>query len=271
TPEEAVARFPELNRRLRERVHLRVMLCHLPGAQQPALHIGSDTHPKAQAVSVSLDPDTMPACESVPASQTRSLPTDGPIEPAIDGSSESAPDGAADPPPTAAPAESGPSIASWRWIVAACLIAIGAGTMGWVLLRKRTPPPSLTPKTDAPSGHLIQPHPTPDSADAPTLRITRGPGIEGQIIRLQSASMVFGDEDECAVIIEGLSLASTHATFERFPGDTVFITDQSGLAGTWVNGERLSAKERRRIHHGDAIRLGPHLDLVFELPGQEST
>jgi hypothetical protein len=48
-----------------------------------------------------------------------------------------------------------------------------------------------------------------------------------------------------------------HAELERIGSDWVVIDDGLSRNGTFVNGQRLSG--RRRLHHGDVIRLGATL------------
>jgi pSer/pThr/pTyr-binding forkhead associated (FHA) protein len=62
------------------------------------------------------------------------------------------------------------------------------------------------------------------------------------------------------------NVSRRHARFSR-QGPAVFLEDLGSLTGTWLNGERLSA--RRRVRPGDLVEIGDY-DLVVAPEGHEA-
>jgi pSer/pThr/pTyr-binding forkhead associated (FHA) protein len=62
------------------------------------------------------------------------------------------------------------------------------------------------------------------------------------------------------------NVSRRHARFTR-QGPAVFLEDLGSLTGTWLNGERLTA--RRRVRPGDLVEIGDY-DLVVAPEGQEA-
>jgi predicted component of type VI protein secretion system len=62
------------------------------------------------------------------------------------------------------------------------------------------------------------------------------------------------------------NVSRRHARFTR-QGPAVFLEDLGSLTGTWLNGERLTA--RRRVRPGDLVEIGDY-DLVVAPEGHEA-
>ena len=58
-----------------------------------------------------------------------------------------------------------------------------------------------------------------------------------------------------------------HAALERLGGEWTVVDDGLSRNGTYVNGERVTA--RRRLHDGDVVRVGGTA-IAFRAPGEGS-
>lgn len=124
--------------------------------------------------------------------------------------------------------------------------------------------------------------PIPGSGQRSTARLTRaalpaaGDGfMEAEVTffrvfprREDAESVVIGREEEGTDIrIADGSISAQHAELSLEFGEDdekqFFISDLESANGTFVNGERLAAGERRQLDDMDSIRLGPVVKLQF--------
>jgi pSer/pThr/pTyr-binding forkhead associated (FHA) protein len=79
------------------------------------------------------------------------------------------------------------------------------------------------------------------------------------------AHLTIGRDGATDVALEWYARVSrTHATLERLGSDWTIADDGLSRNGTWVNGERVTA--RRRLRDGDIVRVGATA-LAFCAPG----
>lgn len=76
--------------------------------------------------------------------------------------------------------------------------------------------------------------------------------LRGRVVHLDGPRVLVGRDAEADVCLADSRLSRRHAELRR-DGDTVVLVDLSSTNGSWVNGERCV---RRKLHHGDSVRLG---------------
>jgi hypothetical protein len=123
-----------------------------------------------------------------------------------------------------------------------------------------------------------QPKPTPPVSDAPTqtaappiLRILQAPAeTESETVAVVPLPFRIGREG-CHLTIGDDRTSRTHATIQRI-GHQYFIMDMNSKNGTFINGESemLASGMRWPLAHGDHIRLGTTIELVFDNPDQSA-
>ncbi|MFT3928041.1 MAG: GGDEF domain-containing protein [Myxococcales bacterium] len=84
------------------------------------------------------------------------------------------------------------------------------------------------------------------------LLVVKGPHA-GEVLTVEGSHAVIGRGLEADLRIEDPSLSRTHARFDR-EGDTLAVTDLESRNGTFVEGQRLTA--RHRLKSGELITLG---------------
>ncbi len=108
-----------------------------------------------------------------------------------------------------------------------------------------------------------------DSVDATSTNEVKGCYIpsSGDIIIGRAATADGGSSDgssngngaaAVSLTVDCGSVAERHARVWRAPGDgnTYHIAELPGATGTWVNGERLSAGQEKRLMPGDVVEFG---------------
>jgi pSer/pThr/pTyr-binding forkhead associated (FHA) protein len=75
-----------------------------------------------------------------------------------------------------------------------------------------------------------------------------------------------GDANDIAVPWDA-RVSRTHAALERLGGDWTVVDDGLSRNGTWVNGERVTA--RRRLRDGDVVSVG-ETAIAFCAPGPDT-
>lgn len=89
--------------------------------------------------------------------------------------------------------------------------------------------------------------------------------VDGQQVALPEGTTRIGRSPTADICLEDPSVSRRHAMVLR-EGDRVRILDDRSLNGTWVNGERVSAKE---LEDGDVVTLGRN-ELTFGAPVSRS-
>ena len=77
---------------------------------------------------------------------------------------------------------------------------------------------------------------------------------------------VYGRGPGVEVIVEGPDIADRHCLVAQY-AEGFALEDLASAAGTYVNGERLSARQPRWVTHADDIRLGAAAALPWPLTG----
>jgi ABC-type multidrug transport system ATPase subunit len=92
------------------------------------------------------------------------------------------------------------------------------------------------------------------------LIITDGPGA-GETYPIESGELVLGREPGVSLLIESPGVSRRHARI-YLQNEQVYVEDLGSSNGTFLNGERLEMP--RRLKHGDQVRLGRAVTLVYE-------
>lgn len=107
-------------------------------------------------------------------------------------------------------------------------------------------------------------------ATHPTLIVT-GPPCDGTLITLESpgAEKVLGASPDAHLRLEADNVDAIHARVRWDPSRGLLLTDVGSAAGSYVNGERVSAGHV--LHDGDRVSLGPpgsraSVKLLVRLP-----
>jgi ABC-type multidrug transport system ATPase subunit len=97
--------------------------------------------------------------------------------------------------------------------------------------------------------------------EGPHLIIDKGPDV-GRGISLTDDSTTIGRTDEADAQIEFTAVSRQHARFER-EGDAFYVVDLGSSNGTFLNGERIEAREK--LQDGDQIGLGQSVLVTFRV------
>jgi pSer/pThr/pTyr-binding forkhead associated (FHA) protein len=82
-------------------------------------------------------------------------------------------------------------------------------------------------------------------------------------------AMTVGRRETTDITLEwDVEASRVHACLEQVGGDWTLVDDGLSRNGSWVNGERVTA--RRRLHDGDAVRIGNTI-LAFMRPGERES
>ena len=100
--------------------------------------------------------------------------------------------------------------------------------------------------------------PDPHHENVRALVITRGPGA-GSRYRIVDAEVRIGRHPEAHVLLDDVTVSRRHALL-TVVDDTVVLTDQASLNGTYVGGERVDS---HILSDGDEVQIG-RFHLVFQ-------
>jgi len=89
------------------------------------------------------------------------------------------------------------------------------------------------------------------------LKVIGGPSA-GQVLQIKEPRCVLGRHPDCDIPIDHLDTSRHHAQVVLIGGE-YFLEDLHSRNGTWLNGERIGARER--LNDGDSIRIS---ESVFE-------
>src|SRR5436190_4167333 len=87
-----------------------------------------------------------------------------------------------------------------------------------------------------------------------------------QALPIEEYPFTIGRARDCHLIVDHTQVSRLHACLE-YDHEQVVITDLNSTNGTFVNGERLSANQPRRLRAGDRINLAQVCTLEFDDPG----
>lgn len=71
-----------------------------------------------------------------------------------------------------------------------------------------------------------------------------------------ASNWLIGRIPSCVIVVPNPLVSRRHAAIGYQAADGFYITDVGSSNGTWVNGDRLAANDRRILQDGDLIRLG---------------
>lgn len=201
---------------------------------------------------LSLDPAPAPEPRSVPAASTTEAPAQTAPQPAPQAEPEivtSTEAPAIAPVATIATVERGsesPASAA-RWWLAAFLLLLGAGLLGWALWRTwlvRQPPPKpvISALEYFPDCYLVDLHGVTNASTHPLK------GKYNMITRLQQPP----DDGIFYIQIFRRQIGRRHALIE-YRDFSFWIIDQQSVNGTFLNGKRVTTETR--LKHGDRLRF----------------
>ena len=104
-----------------------------------------------------------------------------------------------------------------------------------------------------------------DRRGEPYLVFRDGDGVQRIVpAALALARLGIGRGPACDVALTwDEEVSRVHAQLERVGDDWILVDDGLSRNGTWLNGERLTS--RRRLHHGDVVRVGA-TEIAFRAP-----
>jgi pSer/pThr/pTyr-binding forkhead associated (FHA) protein len=83
----------------------------------------------------------------------------------------------------------------------------------------------------------------------------------GEVVRVERARTVIGRRDDADLSLPSRAVSKEHCVL-TVAGDVVEIEDLGSTNGVMVNGARLQPGSKRRLFHGDGIRLAENLALL---------
>lgn len=100
----------------------------------------------------------------------------------------------------------------------------------------------------------------------PRLVLLDGFSTSRQALPLETFPFTIGRARECHLVIDHSQVSRLHARLE-LDHEQIVITDLNSTNGTYINGERLSPGEARRLRAGDKVNLGQVCTVEFDDPG----
>ena len=96
--------------------------------------------------------------------------------------------------------------------------------------------------------------------------------MPGERWRLHKRKTIAGASSDASdgvdLVFGGIKqVSSRHAQFDLFPSGDLWITDLGSSNGTFVNGKKITGKERTKLVPGDQVKLSQNLILKVERPG----
>jgi hypothetical protein len=105
---------------------------------------------------------------------------------------------------------------------------------------------------------LVNHHVAPTDVHDDELVVVSGPDAGERFILSDDVTDV-GRHDECAIVLDDVSVSRRHATLTRTGSGRITIRDLNSLNGTYVNGERV---DEAVLREGDDVQIGKY-KLVF--------
>lgn len=100
----------------------------------------------------------------------------------------------------------------------------------------------------------------------PRLVLLDGFSTNRQALPLENFPFTIGRARECHLVIDHGQVSRLHARLE-LDHEQIAITDLNSTNGTYVNGERLSPLQPRRLRAGDKVNLAQVCTVEFDDPG----
>ena len=117
-------------------------------------------------------------------------------------------------------------------------------------------------EADALAEQLDPAAPDPAREGSRSLVITRGPGA-GSRYRIDQPEIRIGRHPEAHILLDDVTVSRRHALLTVVE-DSVVLTDQASLNGTYVGGERVDSHV---LTDGDEVQIGRFVLLFQEGPG----
>jgi hypothetical protein len=94
----------------------------------------------------------------------------------------------------------------------------------------------------------------------------------GERWRLHKRKTIAGASSDAAdgvdLVFGGIKqVSSKHAQFDLYPSGDLWVSDLGSSNGTFVNGKKVTGKERTKLVPGDQVKLSQNLILKVERPG----
>jgi pSer/pThr/pTyr-binding forkhead associated (FHA) protein len=93
---------------------------------------------------------------------------------------------------------------------------------------------------------------------------------EGRELALPEGDSILGRSRKADIFLDGNNVSRRHALLRVSEHGTAVIEDLDSTNGTWVNGDRLLGRTRRRLSNGDLVQLGD-VQLRFQGPRSAET
>ncbi len=100
----------------------------------------------------------------------------------------------------------------------------------------------------------------------PQLKITYGPQM-GEFMLVQKTPWLIGRDISCDYVVEHERISRQHAQLAS-KGGRWFLTDLQSTNGTYLNGNKIQAKEEKALIDGDDIQLGKIIIFRFMDPAK---
>ena len=106
------------------------------------------------------------------------------------------------------------------------------------------------------------PAPCGDAAAGVTLVFLEGP-LVGQVVVVEPPRAVLGRREGVDITLPSQSVSKEHCAFTIGAG-VVEIEDLGSTNGVLINGTRLQPGAKRRLFHGDSVRVAESLALLHQ-------
>jgi diguanylate cyclase (GGDEF)-like protein len=111
---------------------------------------------------------------------------------------------------------------------------------------------------------LVPSHPLPPGSSRATVLVLTGSNA-GRLARIDHGGLVVGRGDDVDLVVDDPAVSQRHARIAIDAHDAFYIEDLDSMNGTFVGGHRVGLST---LAPGDAIQLGPELQLRFSLSNE---
>jgi two-component system, cell cycle response regulator len=111
---------------------------------------------------------------------------------------------------------------------------------------------------------LVPSHPLPPGSSRATVLVLTGPNA-GRLAGVDHRGFVVGRGDDVDLVVDDPAVSQRHARIAIDANDVFYIEDLDSMNGTFVGGHRV---RKSTLAPGDAIQLGPELQLRFSLSNE---
>jgi len=97
-----------------------------------------------------------------------------------------------------------------------------------------------------------------------------GPTSVPERVRIHRSEVWVGGEDQADVVLKVAEVSGRHLRLQLYEAGAVFVTDEGSTNGTWIEGVRLAAGERRGLLVGQLLSVSRQVVFRLEQPGHPS-